>query len=147
MEVILKQYIPKLGNKDEVVNVKTGYATNYLIPQGLAIRATEALKKQILIRQEKLAAQQEQLKLQAEELLSKIQEVKVTVATKASSTGKIFGSVTNLHIAEELQKLGYTIDKKDIYIEHVKNLGSYKASINLHKEVKAEIDVEVIAAE
>jgi len=112
MEVILKQYIPKLGDKDQVVNVKTGYATNYLIPQGLAVRATESLKRQILKQQEKLAAQQEQLKQQAQELFDKIKEVKVKIATKASSTGKIFGSVTNIHIAEELQKLGYTIDKK-----------------------------------
>lgn len=145
MQVILKQYIPKLGDKDEVVTVKTGYAVNYLIPQGLAVRATQHLIKQIERKKAELAAKKEELENQAKSYAEQLKEVKLTFRVKASETGKLFGSITNNDVAEELKKLGFEIDKKSIYIGHVKTLGTHTAHINLFKDVKVEIPVEVVA--
>lgn len=145
MEIILKQDMPNLGNKDEIVNVKTGYATNYLIPQGIAIKATESTKK-ILSENIKQRAHKEAKNIeQAEELAGKLKDVKLIIGAKTSSTGKIFGSVTNIQIAEQLEKNGFQIDKKKISLENVKEVGTYKATIKLFKNITQDVDFEVVS--
>lgn len=145
MEIILKQYMPNLGNKDEIVSVKTGYATNYLIPQGFATKATESAKKQLEEKLRQQAHKEDKFRQEAEQIVENLNGVTLTIGAKASSTGKIFGSVTNIHISEALNKKGFEIDKKKIFIEPVKVIGSYKAKISLFKDIHTEIDFEVVA--
>jgi large subunit ribosomal protein L9 len=145
MEIILKQDIPKLGSKDDIVVVKNGYAVNYLIPKGMAVRATETAKKILAENKRQQAHKIEKQREQAIELAKKLEGVKLTIGAKTSSTGKIFGSVTNIQIAEELQKKGFEIDRKKIDIDNVKEIGTYKAVVNLFKDIKSEIEFEVIS--
>jgi len=145
MEIILKQDIPKLGNKDDILNVKTGYATNYLFPKGKAIKATSTAKKIVAENKRQQAHKEEKFRDQALEMAKKLEGVKLTLGAKTSSTGKIFGSVTNIQIAEELEKKGFEIDRKKIFFDNVKEVGEYKATINLFKDVKSEIDFEVVS--
>jgi large subunit ribosomal protein L9 len=147
MEIILKQDIPNLGYKDEIVVVKDGYARNYLIPKGLAIGATPSIKKAHteILRQK--AHKEEKIKNEALELAEKLKELKLTIGAKTSSKGKIFGSVNTIQIAEALKEKGYTIDRKNITFkeELIKEVGNYTALVKLHKEVEAEIPFEIIA--
>lgn len=146
MEVILKEDIITLGYKDDVVNVKRGYARNYLIPQGKAIIATESAKKIMAENQKQRAHKLEQIKTEAQALADKMEGVSLTIGAKTSSTGTIFGSVTNIQIAEGLKEKGFEIDRKLILIKDpVKEVGSYKAVAKLHKEVSVEIPFEVVA--
>lgn len=146
MEVILKEDILTLGYKDDVVNVKRGYARNYLIPQGKAIIATESAKKIMAENQKQRAHKLEQIKAEAQALADKMEGVSLTIGAKTSSTGTIFGSVTNIQIAEGLKEKGFEIDRKLILIKDpVKEVGSYKAVAKLHKEVSVEIPFEVVA--
>lgn len=147
MDIILKQDISGLGDKGEIVSVKDGYARNYLIPQGFAILATPSAKKIHEENTRQRAHKEEKIKQEAEELAGKLNEVKLTIGAKTSSSGKIFGSVNTIQIAEALKKEGYDIDRKNISIEgdQVKEIGSYKAYIKLHREVKAEIDFDIVA--
>lgn len=147
MEIILKQDVSGIGDKGEIVTVKDGYARNFLIPQGYAILATPSAKK---IHEENIrqrAHKEEKIKQEAEEVAQKLSEVKLTLGAKTSSSGKIFGSVNTIQIAEALKDEGFDIDRKNITIEgdQVKEVGKYKAQIKLHKEVKAEIEFEIIA--
>lgn len=144
MEVILKDYVQGLGEKNDIVTVKNGYGRNYLIPQGLAVIATESAKKVAAENIRQAAHKQAKIKENAEELAGKINGIKITIPTKAGSNGKIFGSVTSLQIAQSLLDQGIEVDKRKIASPEIKNLGEYKATVNLHKEVKAEIDIEVI---
>jgi large subunit ribosomal protein L9 len=147
MEIILKQDIPGLGYKDEVVVVKDGYARNYLIPKGLAISATPSIKKahSEIIKQK--AHKEEKIKNEAMELAERLKELKLTIGAKTSSKGKIFGSVNTVQVAEALKEKGYNIDRKNITFkeELIKEVGKYTALVRLHKEIQAEIPFEIIA--
>ena len=146
MEIILKEDIMNLGYKNDIVTVKSGYGRNYLIPTGKAIIASPSAKKVLAEDLKQRAHKLEKIKKDAEELAAKLEGVKLTIATKVSSTGSIFGSVGNIQIAEELEKLGYKVDRKIIVVkDSVKEVGAYKAVVKLHKEVAVEIAFEVIA--
>ena len=147
MEIILKQDIQNLGNKDEIVKVKNGYARNYLIPQGIAITATESAKKVLAENIKQRAHKEAKIKADAEVIANKLEGVKLTIGAKTSSTGKIFGSVNTIQIAQALSEKGFSIDRRIISIQddQVKEIGSYTAEIKLHREVKVKIDFEVIA--
>ena len=148
MEVILKEDIQGLGYTNDLVSVKNGYGRNFLIPQGLAILATEPNKK---VRAEDLkqkAYKEEKIRKEAETLLKALQDVTVKIGAKAGTSGKIFGSVNALQIAEALKaQFKFDIDRKKIIVDgdSIKEIGTYKATIKIHKEITAEINFEVIA--
>jgi len=147
MKIILRQDIEKLGQKDDVVTVKTGYARNYLIPNGLPIQATDSALK---IHNENLkqrAHKEEKIRGEAEELAKKLAEVKLVIGAKVSSAGKIFGSVNNIQLAEALNEKGYEIDRRNILLgdDAIKEVGNYKAVVKLHRDVKVDLEFEVIA--
>lgn len=146
MEIILKQDMPSLGYKDDIVTVKDGYARNYLIPQGMAIPATATNRKVVEEVQRQRAFKEEKLRKEAEALAAALEKVKVRIPAKAATTGKIFGSVNNVQIAEAIkEQYNYDIDRKKIHLDgdSVKELGSYKATVNIFREIKAEIEFEV----
>ncbi len=146
MQVILKEDVINLGYKDDIVTVKDGYGRNFLIPTGKAIIASESAKKVLAENLKQRAHKLAKIKADAEALAAKLEGVSLTIGAKASATGTIFGSVTNIQIAESLEKLGFDVDRKIIVIkESVKELGSYKAVARLHKEVSVEIPFEVVA--
>lgn len=146
MKIILKENIPSLGYKDDVVEVKDGYGRNYLIPQGLAIIASEAALKRRAEDQKQRAHKLEKIKNDAEAAAAALEGVKLTIGAKTSSKGTIFGSVNALQIAEALEKLGHIVDRKIIEIKDpVKEVGVYKAIIRFHKDVVKDIEFEVIA--
>ncbi|WP_421919484.1 50S ribosomal protein L9 [Marinifilum sp.] len=146
MEVILKQDIHTLGYKNDIVTVKNGYGRNYLIPNGLAILATESAKKMHAENMRQRAHKEEKIKNEALEIAKKLEGVTLSLGAKTSTTGKIFGSVNNIQIAEALVEKGFEIDRKVISIKDaVKEIGKYTASIKLHKEVKVEIEFEVVS--
>ncbi|HOU75097.1 MAG TPA: 50S ribosomal protein L9 [Tenuifilum sp.] len=147
MEIILLQDVPNLGNKNDVVTVRNGYARNYLIPRGMAVTATESAKKVIAENIKQQAHKEAKIKAEAEQLAKKLEGVKLTIGAKTSSTGKIFGSVNNIQIAEALAAKGFEIDRKSITLseDQVKEVGTYKAEIKLHREVKVSIEFEVVS--
>ena len=146
MKIILKENIPSLGYKDDVVEVKDGYGRNYLIPQGLAIIASESALKRRAEDQKQRAHKLEKIKADAEAAAAALEGVKLTIGAKTSSKGTIFGSVNALQIAEALEKLGHIVDRKIIEIKGpVKEVGVYKALIRFHKDINREIEFEVIA--
>ena len=148
MEIILKEDVVNLGYKNDIVNVKSGYGRNYLIPRGKAVIASPAAKKMLAEELKQRAHKLEKIKKDAEEVAAKLEGVSLKIATKVSSTGTIFGSVGNIQIADELAKLGHNIDRKLIVVKDtVKEVGNYKAVIKLHKEVSVEIPFEVVAEE
>ena len=148
MEIILKEDIANLGYKNDIVNVKSGYGRNYLIPTGKAVIASPAAKKMLAEELKQRAHKLEKINKDAEELAAKLEGVSLKIATKVSSTGTIFGSVGNIQIADELAKLGHNVDRKLITVKDtVKEVGSYKAVVRLHKEVSVEIPFEVVAEE
>jgi len=145
MKIILKQDLDKLGQKDDILSVKTGYARNYLIPKGYAIQATDSAIK---IHNENLkqrAHKEQTIKNEAEKIAEKLNGVKLTIGAKTSTAGKIFGSVNTIQISEALKEKGFEIDRKNIMLgeETIKEVGSYKAVIKLHREVKVEVEFEV----
>ena len=146
MEIILKKDVANLGHADDIVNVKTGYAVNYLIPQGYAIMATPSAKKMheetLRQRVHKIA----KLVADAEALAAKLAETTVKVAAKVSETGNIYGSVTTAQLAEALVAAGLEVDKKDITIaEPAKELGVFEATVKCYKDVKGTFKYEVVA--
>ena len=146
MEVILKEDILTLGYKDDVVNVKKGYARNYLIPQGKAVIASESAKKVLAENQKQRAHKLTQIKADAQAMADKMEGVSLTIGAKTSTTGTIFGSVTNIQIAEALKEKGFEVDRKLILIkDQVKEVGTYNAVIKLHKEVSVDVPFEVVA--
>jgi large subunit ribosomal protein L9 len=147
MEIILKQDIQNLGQKDDIIKVKDGYARNFLIPQGMAISATESAKKILAETTKQRAHKESKIKAEAQVIESKIQNLKLSIGAKTSTTGKIFGSINTIMIAEAIKDKGFDIDRKNIIIneEHIKEVGSYKAKIKLHKEVIVEIDFDIVA--
>ena len=147
MEIILKEDIPTLGYKNDIINVKDGYGRNYLIPKGLAIQATTSAKKIHSENQKQRAHKEEKIKNEALELAGKLVGLSLEIGAKTSSKGKIFGSVNNIQLAEALQKEGFEIDRKLIKIvdDQIKNVGTYKATIKLHKEVSVDLEFQVIS--
>lgn len=147
MKIILRQDIEKLGQKNDILTVKTGYARNYLIPRGLAIQATDSAVK---IHNENLkqrAHKEEKIKNEAEKLAQKLAGVKLVIGAKVSSAGKIFGSVNTIQLAEALNAKGYEIDRKNILLgeDSIKEVGNYKAVVKLHRDVKVDLEFEVVA--
>lgn len=148
MEIILKQDVPNLGFKDDLVTVKPGYARNYLIPQGMAILAISSEKKKLAETLKQRAFKEEKVRKEAEKLAEKMSDVFVKIGAKAGTSGKIFGSVNALQVAEAIkQQYDIEIDRKKIMVDgdSVKEVGVYKAKVNLHKEVRFDIKFEVIA--
>jgi len=147
MEVILIQDVNKLGQKDDIVKVKNGYGRNFLIPKGYAIAATTSSKKIHAENMRQRAHKEEKIKATAQELAGKLENLKITVGAKASSTGKIFGSVNTIQIAESLKEKGFDIDRKSITLplDQIKEIGTYKAVVKLHRDVKVEIEFDIVA--
>ncbi|OKY85381.1 MAG: 50S ribosomal protein L9 [Bacteroidales bacterium 52_46] len=146
MKLILKEDVANLGYKDDVVEVKSGYGRNYLIPQGKAVIASESALKVLAENQRQRAHKLAKIKADAEAAAEALKDVALTIGAKASANGTIFGSVNNIQIAEALEKLGHNVDRKIIFIkDSVKELGKYKAVVKLHKEVSVEIPFEVVA--
>ena len=147
MEIILKEDVINLGYKGDIVKVKDGYGRNFLIPTKKAVIASESAKKMLAEDNKQRAHKFEQIKNNAVELSEKIAaRGSLTIGAKTSSTGKIFGAVGPIQIAEALEKAGVTVDRKVIAIkEPIKEVGSYTASVKLHKEVSAEISFEVVS--
>lgn len=146
MKIILKEDISNLGYKDDVVEVKSGYGRNYLIPQGKAVIASPSALKQLAENLKQRAHKIAKIKADAEAKAATLEGVSLTIAAKTSATGAIYGSVNNIQIAEALAQLGHEVDRKIIYIkEAVKEVGTYTATIKLHNEVAVEISFEVVA--
>ncbi|GAP72886.1 50S ribosomal protein L9 [Candidatus Symbiothrix dinenymphae] len=146
MQVILTEDIHGLGYKDDIATVKAGYGRNFLIPQRKAVIASESAKKVLAENKKQRAHKLAKLKADAEALAANLQGLRLTIGATTSSTGTIFGSVTNIQIAEELAKKGIEIDRKTIYIKDaVKEIGSYKAIVKHHKEVPIEIFFDVVS--
>ena len=147
MKVILKRDLDRLGSANEIVTVKAGYGRNYLIPRGLAVLATESAKKVHDENRKQQAHKATKIKEDAETFATRIADVKLVIGTKAGEKGKIFGSVNTIQLADALAKEGFEVERRNITIvdEPIKELGSYKATINLHKEVAAEIEFDVVA--
>jgi len=146
MEVILKNDVPNLGYKDDIVNVKNGYALNYLIPHGLAITATgSALKSHNEIMKQR-AHKEEKIKEVAQEMATALKGITLSIGAKTSTKGKIFGSVNAIQIAEALEEKGFAIERKNITFKEdlIKEVGTYHARIRLHKEVHVEIPFEIV---
>jgi large subunit ribosomal protein L9 len=143
MQVILKDFVKGLGDKNDIVTVKNGYGRNYLIPQGLAVIATKSTIKMAEENIRQAAHKQAKIKEDAEVLAEKMNGLKLVIPAKAGSNGKIFGSVTTLQIARVLADRGFDIDKRKVSAPDIKNLGEYTATVNLHKEVAVEVAVEV----
>ncbi|MEA4937904.1 MAG: 50S ribosomal protein L9 [Paludibacter sp.] len=146
MEIILKEDVINLGYKGDIVKVKDGYGRNYLIPQKKAVLATESAKKMLAEDLKQRAHKLERIKNEAQELADKVKDIKLAVGAKTSSTGKIFGAVGPIQIADAFEKAGFTVDRKVIVLkEPVKEIGTYTATLKLHKEVAVEVAFEVVA--
>ena len=145
MEIILLTDIANLGHKDDIVDVKQGYGRNYLIPQGYAILATPSARKVVAENLRQRAHKEAKLKAEAEAIAAQLAEVKLTIGAKTSSTGKIFGSVNSIMISESLKEKGFEIDRKKIMLKDVKEIGTYTALIKLHREVKVDVEFEVVS--
>jgi len=146
MEVILKQDVAGLGYKNDTVKVRPGYGNNYLIPNGYALIANDANKRLVSENIRQAAHKASKIKQDAEALAAKIGEMTIEVGTKAGESGKIFGAVTALQIADLLKAKGFDIDRKKVILKETpKQIGTYSAMLDLHKEVKHEIQVKVVA--
>jgi large subunit ribosomal protein L9 len=146
MEIILKQDVPNLGYKDDIVNVKNGYALNFLIPKGLAVTATGSTLKSHNEILKQRAHKEEKIKQEARQLAETLKGVTLSIGAKTSTKGKIFGSVNAIQIAEALQEKGFSIERKNITFKEdlIKEVGTYHAKIRLHKEVHVEIPFEIV---
>jgi len=147
IEVILKQSLPNLGDADELVKVRPGYARNYLIPRGYATMATVPMKKMLAENLKQRAHKAQKIKGDAEAIAQALANAMVTISTKVSDKGTIYGSVTPLQISDALKKLGFEIERKQISVDedHIKTPGNYTANISLHKELKVVLNFEVVA--
>ena len=145
MEVILIQDVANLGYKNDIVKVKDGYGRNYLIPNKLAIIANESNRKQLAENIKQQAKKMAQQLADAEVLAAKLADTVITLKAKANEDGKIFGTITTAQVSEALKEAGLEVDKKIITIEAVKELGEHIAVARLHREVKAEIKLNVVA--
>ncbi len=145
MEIILKQDIIKLGDKDDVVKVKDGYALNYLIPKGLAVQATSSAKKMLAENIKQAAHKQAKIKESATNTAELLKNITIKIEALVGKDGKIFGSVTTNQIAQQLKENGFEVDRRRIAIPNdIKFVGNYTATVTLHKEVKVEVQLEVV---
>ena len=146
MEVILKQDVKNLGYKDDVVNVKPGYGRNFLIPKNLAEMATVSSKKVLSETVKQRAFKEQKIKTAAETTAAKLKDMIVKVGAKVGESGKIFGSVTSVQLADAIKKLGYEVDRKNITLneDSIKSVGTYTADIRFHKEVTGTVTFEVV---
>jgi large subunit ribosomal protein L9 len=145
MDIILKEDVVNLGYKDDIVTVKDGYGRNFLIPQGKAVIASAAAKKVLAENQKQRVHKLAKIKQDAQGLAAQLAGLTLVIGAKTSSTGTIFGSVSNIQIAESLAKQGFEIDRKIILIDPVKEVGNYTAQVRLHKDVTVEIPFEVVS--
>jgi large subunit ribosomal protein L9 len=147
MEIILLQDVNKLGQKDDLVKVKSGYARNFLIPKGYALAASPSARKMHTENLRQRAHKEEKIKVGAQEIATKMTGLNLVVGAKTSTSGKIFGSVNTIQIAEALKEKGFDIDRRNITLpdDQIKEVGKYKAVIKLHREVKVEVDIEIVA--
>jgi large subunit ribosomal protein L9 len=145
MEIILLQDVNKLGQKDDIVNVKAGYGRNFLIPRGYAVQASSSEKKMHTENLRQRAHKEEKIKIAAQEIATRMTGLKIVVGAKTSTSGKIFGSVNTIQIAESLKEKGFDIDRKNITLpeDQIKEVGNYKAIIKLHREVRVEVEFEI----
>ena len=149
MKIILLQDVQNIGSKDDIVSVKDGFGRNFLIPKKMAVVATESAQKVMAENTKQRAHKEAKLKEQALAIAEKLQNKQVVIATKTSSSGKIFGSVNTIQLAEAINKKGFEIDRKQIKIteDSIKEVGKYTAKIKLHKEVVVDLEFEVITEE
>jgi large subunit ribosomal protein L9 len=146
MEIILKQDIQGLGYKNDTIKVKAGYGRNFLIPNGSAILANESNKRMTAENIRQMAHKAAKLKQDAEALAAKIGDLTIEIGTKAGESGKIFGAVTAIQVADILKAKGFDVDRKKVtFKEQPKQLGAYVAILDLHKELKHTITVNVVA--
>ena len=146
MEIILKEDVTNLGYKGDILKVKNGYGRNFLIPTKKAILATESAKKMLAEDLKQRAHKLDRIKNEAIELAEKLKDLVLNVGAKTSTTGKIFGAVGPIQIADAFEKAGFTVDRKVIVLKDtIKEIGSYHATLKLHKEVTVEVAFEVIA--
>ncbi len=145
IEVILREDVKTLGRAGEMVRVKPGYARNYLLPQGLAYEATEGNKKRIAGESRARASRDQTEKVQAEQVAATLNAVTLSLSGKAGEEGKLFGSITSQDVADALARVGHTVDKRRIELEHpIKTIGEHAVRIRLHPEVHAELRVSVV---
>lgn len=145
MEIILKEDVIGLGYKHDIVEVKSGYGRNYLIPTGKGVIASESAKKQLAEELKQKAKKLEKQKADAQSLADKLAQVKIVIAAKVSRNGTIYGSVNNVMVADELAKQGFEIDRRLITARDIKSVGDHVVTVRVHKEVTVEIPVTVIA--
>lgn len=145
MKIILTEDIKNLGHKDDVVTVKSGYGRNYLIPQGKAKLATDGSLKMLAEDIRQRAFKMEKIRKDAEQIASGLNGLNLTVSAKAGTSGKIFGSITSLQIANALKEKGFDVDRRKIVVDDIKMLGNYVANINLVKDINAQVNIEVVA--
>ena len=147
MDIILLQDVPNLGSKDDSVVVKDGYARNYLIPQRLALLATPSAKKVLAENQKQRAHKEAKLKDSALKMAEQLSTISITIGAKTSSTGKIFGSVNNIQVAEALREKGFEVDRKQITIKEdsIKEIGKHSAKVKFHRDVVVDFEFEVIS--
>ena len=147
MEIILLQDVARLGSKDDVITVKHGFGRNFLIPQKMAVIATESAKKVLAENTKQRAHKEAKLKDLSLSVAERLKTLQLVIGAKTSSTGKIFGSVNTIMLAEAINSKGFEIDRKQISIaeDSVKEVGNYTAKIKLHKEVIIELGFEVVS--
>jgi large subunit ribosomal protein L9 len=145
MKIILKENLKNLGHQGDILTVKDGYANNFLFPKGIAIMATPSNIKILEENNRQGALKRTKLKTDAEAVAEKLKDVTITIGTKAGANDKIFGSVTALQISQVLSTKGYDIDRRKIEVGDIKVLGTYEATVNLHRDVVVNIKVEVVA--
>ena len=147
MEIILLQDVANLGSKDDVLAVKNGYGRNYLIPQKLAILATPSSKKVLSENLKQRAHKEARLKEEALKQAEILKSISIVIGAKTSTTGKIFGSVNNIQVAEALKEKGFEVDRKQITIKEdsIKEIGRHTAKVKFHREVVVELEFEVVA--
>jgi len=147
MEIILKQDVNNLGSKGDIVIVKDGYARNFLIPKGLATMATVSAKKMLAEDNRQRAHKEAKIKAEVEKIAAKMNGVKLIIGAKTSSTGKIFGSVNTIQIAEALLAKGFEVDRKNIKLQEdqIKEVGAYQAKVKLHRDIHVDIEFDVIS--
>lgn len=145
MEIILKEDIIGLGFKNDIVNVKSGYGRNYLIPTGKGVIASPSAKKVLAENLKQQAHKLAAIKAEAEKKGEALKDVALTITAKVSATGVTYGSVNAAHVAEELKKLGHDVDRKIIVMRDIKKVGDYVATIHFHKDVIVEVPVKVVA--
>ena len=145
MDIILTQDIAKVGYKGDIVKVRPGYARNYLIPQGLAVIADKTNRKIAVENQRQAAHKVTKLKADAEHLGTQLMDLNLEMRAKTGANGKIFGSITTLQIAQALKDRGFDIDRRKISLAtDIKETGQYNATIDLHREVKAKVNINVL---